>query len=153
ALQTGDADLLQYLNVSERDLEIHFQNYLKTFIQRSGRSLIKVSGEDWEMHVQSIPETEAQMSIAEIFLASGKLPDAQRHLEILAAQAPDSTRVSYYRGILAQIAGNAGAREFFVDALLDPSLAPRAAVQLVSMGDLQIPAVQTILEEAAARGT
>ena len=105
------------------------------------------------MHIQSIPETEAQMSIAEIFLANGKLSDAQRHLEILAAQAPDSTRVSYYRGILGQIAGHPGGREFFVDALLDPSLAPRAAVQLVTMGDLHIPAVRTILEEAAARGT
>jgi tetratricopeptide (TPR) repeat protein len=153
ALQSGDADLLQYLNVSERELEVQFQNYLKTFIQRSGRSPIKVSGEDWEMHIESIPETEAQMSIAEIFLASGKLRDAQRHLEILAAQAPDSTRVSYYRGILAKIADNPGAREFFVDALLDPFLAPRAAVQLVSMGDMHIPAVRTILEETAARGT
>jgi len=153
ALQTGDADLLQFLNVSERDLEVHFQNYLKTFIQRTGRSQVKVSGEDWEMHITSIPETEAHMSIAEIFLANGKLRDAQRHLEILAAEAPNSTRVSYYRGILAQIAGNPGAREFFVDALLDPFLAPRAAVQLVNMGDMHIPAVRTILEETAAMGT
>jgi tetratricopeptide (TPR) repeat protein len=153
ALQSGDADLLQYLNVSDRDLEVHFQNYLKTFIQRTGRNLVKVSGEDWEMQIASIPETEAHMSIAEIFLANGKLRDAQRHLEILAAQAPNSTRVSYYRGILAQIAGNPGAREFFVDALLDPFLAPRAAIQLVSMGDMHIPAVRTILEETAAKGT
>jgi Protein of unknown function (DUF1570)/Gram-negative bacterial TonB protein C-terminal len=153
ALQSGDADLLKHLNVSERDLEVHFQNYVKAFIQRTGRNPVKVSGEDWEMHVASIPETEAQMSIAEIFLANGKLTEAQRHLEILAAEAPNSTRVSYYRGILAQIAGNPGAREFFVDALLDPFLAPRAAVQLVNMGDLHIPAVRTILEETAATGT
>jgi hypothetical protein len=82
------------------------------------------------MHVESIPDTDAQMSIAEIFLANGKLPEARHHLEILAAQAPDSTRVSYYRGILAQLAGEPGARDFFVDALLDPFLSPRAAVQL-----------------------
>jgi hypothetical protein len=105
------------------------------------------------MHIESIPETEAQMSVAEIFLANGRLQEARRHLEILGSQAPDSTRVSYYRGVLAQIAGEPGAREFFVDALLDPFLAARAAVQLVAMGDTQIPAVRTILQEAADSGT
>ena len=153
ALQKGDSDLFQYLNVSEHDLETGFQNYLKLFIQRSSRSVVKVSGEGWEMHIESIPETEAQMSVAEIFLANGRLPEARRHLEILGSQAPASTRVSYYRGILAQIAGDPAAREFFVDALLDPFLAARAAVQLVTMGDTHIPAVRTILQEAADSGT
>src|SRR4030095_1067598 len=59
----------------------------------------------------------------------------------------------YYRGILARLSGDPSAREFFVDALLDPFLAPRAAVRLVEMGDMQIPAVRTILEEAAAMRT
>jgi TonB family protein len=93
------------------------------------------------------------MSIAEIFLANGKLEDARRHLEVLADQKPDSTRISYYRGILARIAGDPSAREFFVDALLDPFLGPRAAVQLVDLGDRHIPAVRNLLEEAAAMGT
>src|SRR5262249_2661776 len=153
ALQKGDANLLQYLNVGDRDLELGFQNYLKVFIQRSTRNVVKVSSEGRDMQMESIPDTEAQMSIAEIFLANGKLAEARRHLELLAEQAPNSTRVSYYRGILARIAGDSAAREFFVDALLDPFLAPRAAVQLVSMGDIHIPSVRSILEEAAAMQT
>src|SRR6266571_2226300 len=153
ALRKGEANLLRYLNVNERDLEIDFQNYLKVFIQRPNRKIVKVAGEGWNMNIESIPETEAQMSIAEIFLANGKLPEARRHLELLASQAPNSTRVSYYRGILARITGDSAAREFFVDALLDPFLAPRAAVQLVSMGDIHIPSVRTILEEAAVMQT
>jgi TonB family protein len=153
ALQKGDANLLQYLNVTERDLDLGFQNYVKASIQRSVRSVVKVASDDAEEHVESIPDTDAQMSIAEIFLANGKLPEARRHLEVLAGQAPDSTRVSYYRGVLARFSADPAARDFFVDALLDPFLAPRAAVQLVGMGDMQIPAVKTILEEAAAAGT
>jgi TonB family protein len=153
ALQKGDANLLPYLNVSERDLEAGFQNYLKVIVQSSSRNIVKVSGEDWGTSIESIPDSEAQISIAEIFLANGKLREARRHLEMLAAQAPDSTRVSYYRGILARMAGDSTARDFFVDALLDPFLAPRAAVQLVQMGDMQIPSVRTILEEAATMRT
>jgi TonB family protein len=153
ALQKGDANLLPYLNVSEKDLEFGFQNYLKNVAQRSSRNVVKVSGEESDVSIESIPDTEAQMSIAEIFLNNGKLPEARRHLEILAAQAPDSTRVSYYRGILGRISGDPATRDFFVDALLDPFLAPRAAVQLAQMGDMQIPAVRTILEEAAERRT
>ncbi len=153
ALQKGDANLLQYLNVNERDLELGFQNYLKAFVQRSTRTIVKVSAEEADTRIESIPDAEAQMSIAEIFLANGKFTEARHHLEILAARAPDSTRVSYYRGILAKISGDPAAREFFVDALLDPFLAPRAAVQLVGLGDMDIPAVKTILEEAAAMKT
>src|SRR4029453_17095473 len=91
--------------------------------------------------------------IAEIFLANGKLPEARRHLETLAAQAPDSTRISYYRGVLARMDRSPAARDFFVDALLDPFLGPRAAVQLVDMGDMHIPAIRPMLEAAAASGT
>jgi tetratricopeptide (TPR) repeat protein len=153
ALQKGDASLLQYLNVADRDLDLGFQNYLKVFMQRSTRNVVKVSGEGRDMQMESIPDTDAQMSMAEIFLANGKLAEARRHLELLAEQAPNSTRVSYYRGILARMDGDSAAREFFVDALLDPFLAPRAAVQLVSMGDIHIPSVRSILEEAAAMQT
>jgi hypothetical protein len=153
ALTKGDANLLQYMNVSERELEAGFQNYLRVFVQRVNRKIVKVSGEGWNTNIESIPDTEAQMSIAEIFLANGKFPEARRHLEMLAAQAPDSTRISYYRGILGRISGDPAARDFFVDALLDPFLGPRAAVQLVGLGDLNIPAIRTLLEDAARAGT
>jgi hypothetical protein len=153
ALQKGDADLLSYLNVTERNLENGFQNYLKLFVQRSNRNIVKVEGQETETAIESIPDTEAQISIAEIFLANGKVARARHYLEMLSATAPASTRVSYYRGILARLSGDPAARDFFVDALSDPFLAPRAAVQLARMGDLQIPAVRTILEEAAAART
>jgi TonB family protein len=153
ALRKAEANLLEHLGVSERQLETGFQNYLRSSIQKSARQIVNVSGETWDMQVESIPDSEAQISIAEIFLANGKLTDARRHLEVLTATAPGSTRVSYYRGILARLAGDSAAREFFVDALLDPFLAPRAAVQLVAMGDSNIPAVRSILEEAASART
>src|SRR5262249_15537749 len=153
ALTRGSANLLEYLKVSDRDLESGFQNYVKTTIERPTRKVVKVSPEEWSMDIASISEADAQMSIAEIFLANGKLQDARRHLEVLADQKPDSTRVSYYRGILARIAGEPTARDFFVDALLDPFLGPRAAVQLVELGDKHIPAVRNLLEEAAEMRT
>jgi TonB family protein len=153
ALQKGDADLLRYVNVSERELDSGFKNYLKQILVRSSRDVVKVTVGAWDTSIESIPDTDAQMSIAEIFLANGKFAEARRHLEILAAQAPDSTRVSYYRGILARMSGDPAARDFFVDALLDPFLAPRAAVQLAQMGELQIPSVRTTLEDAAAKRT
>jgi TonB family protein len=153
ALTRGDANLLDYLNVSERDLELHFLNYLKVFIQHSNRNHIKVSGEAWSMQVESIPDTEAQISIAEIFLANGKLQEARRYLEAVAARDPDFSRATYYRGVLASIAGDPAARDLFVDALLDPHLGPRAAVRLVDMDELHIPAVRTLLEQAAQAGT
>jgi len=153
ALQKSEIDLLEYLKVSDRDLDQSFQNYLRNFIQRSSRTTVKIAREEWDMHIESIPDADAQMSIAEIFLANGKVQEARRHLEILATRAPESTRVSYYRGILARIANDPAARDFFVDALLDPFLAPRAAVQLVNMGDEQIPAIRQILEEAAEART
>ena len=153
ALRKGDANLLDYLGISERDLEYGFHTYVQIFLPRANRIAVKVSGEDRKMNVQSIPDSESQISIAEIFLANGKFEEARRHLEILAAAAPESTRVSYYRGVLAKIAGNPAARDFFVDALLDPLLGPRAAAKLVEMGELHIPAVRNLLEQAAASGT
>src|SRR5262249_22560525 len=82
ALQKGDSDLSQYLNVSEHDLETGFQNYLKLFIQRSSRSVVKVSGEGWEMHIESIPEREPRLSVPEVFLASGTFREARGPVEI-----------------------------------------------------------------------
>ncbi len=153
ALTKGDANLFEYLGVSERDLEAGFNTYMKVLLPRTSRTVMKASGEQWNMNVHSIPDTEAQISIAEIFLANGRVAEARRHLEILSTTAPDSTRVSYYHGVLAKIAGNPSAREFFVDALLDSFLAPRAAVQLVELGELHIPVVRTLLEMAAAART
>lgn len=153
AMTKGDVNLLRFLNTNERDLEFGFQNYVRSGLQLSSRKVIKLSSGAWSMDVQAIGNTDAEMSIAEIFLANGRLPEARQHLESLANLAPDSGRVSYYRGVLARISGEPGARELFVDALLDPFLGPRAAVQLVELGDWHIPAVKDILEETAAMNT
>jgi TonB family protein len=153
ALTKGDANLLRFLNTNERELELGFQNYVRVGIQVPTRKMAKAVPGGWSMDTQTIPDTDAEMSIAEIFLSNGRLADARQHLQKLGGLAPDSSRVSYYRGVLARITGETGAREFFVDALQDPFLGPRAAVQLVELGDWRIPTVQSTLEEAAAQGT
>jgi TonB family protein len=150
ALTKSEANLFDYVKVSERELETGFHAYVKIMLPRAARTSVKVAGEAWRMKIESIPDFEAQMSIAEIFLANGQFAQARTHLE---AMGPELTRASYYRGVLARLAGDPGARDFFVDALLDPHLGPRAAVQLVQIGDLHIPAVRSLLEQAAAGGT
>ena len=151
ALTQTDASLFDYLNAGERELESGFEAYVKLMLPRTGHTTLKTASENWSMKTESIPEFEAQMSIAEIFLANGQYAEARRYLE---AMGPELTRASYYRGVLARLASDlSAARDFFVDALLDPHLGPRAAVQLVQLGELQIPTVRTLLEQAAAAGT
>ncbi|MBI2150406.1 MAG: TonB family protein [Acidobacteria bacterium] len=150
ALTTNEASLFDYLKAGEPDLEAGFQAYVKVMLPRAVRAGVPVNGEAWSMKVESIPDFEAKMSIAEIFLANGQFDRARRHLE---AVGPELTRASYYRGVLARLAGDPGARDFFIDALLDRHLGPRAAAQLVQMGDMDIPAVRTALEDASAAGT
>jgi hypothetical protein len=105
------------------------------------------------MKVENIPEAHAQISFAEIFLAAGNVQDARRYLEIVTKSGEEFPRASYYRGVLARLAGDPASREYFVDALLDPQLSARAAVQLVQLGELHIPSVRTALEQAAAAET
>lgn len=152
ALSKDDANLFDYLKVSENELEYGFINYMTLFMNRTARTHVKVNGEAWTMKVEAIPESEAQMTVSEIFLASGKLADARRHLETIGAD-DELTRAAYYRGVLAKIAGQPEARDFFVDALMDSPLGARAAVRLVELGELHIPAVRKTLEQAAAAGT
>jgi TonB family protein len=150
ALTKGPADLFAYLKVNQRDLESGFESYVKLRLPRSGRTSMKAAPEKWKMKIESIPDFEARMSIAEIFLANGQFGPARRHLEALGQEL---TRASYYRGLLARLDSAPSARDFFVDALLDPHLGPRAAAQLVQMGEMHIPAARTLLEGAAAAGT
>jgi TonB family protein len=150
ALTKSEANLFDYIKVSPRDLETGFQTYVKVMLPRAVRTSVKVTGEAWQMRTESIPDFEAQMSIAEIFLANGQFDQARRRLDALG---PELTRASYYRGVLARLARNPNARDFFVDALLDPHLGARAAVQLVELGESHIPAVRSLLEEVAASGT
>jgi TonB family protein len=153
-LTRGEMALPDYLKISERQLENEFTNYLNLFIRRTGRMEIKVSGEGWTMKTESIPDAEAHMTISEILLAGGNLDAARRRLEVVAELGQQFPRASYYRGVLARMSRSlAEARDFFVDALGDSQLAPRAAVQLIQMGELRIPAVRAALEQAAGSGT
>jgi tetratricopeptide (TPR) repeat protein len=153
AATKSDVNLLDYLKVSEGRLETDFKNYLRTVNQRSRRTEVKINAQDVMMKVEPIPDAQAQITIAEIFLASGNLEEARRYLEAVNTLDQEFPRASYYRGVLARIADDPGARDLFVDALLDPQLGPRAAVQLVQMGELQIPSVRMLLEQAAAAKT
>ncbi len=151
ALTRDEASLLDYLKTNERTLELGFETYIKMNLPRSAPTTMKASaGGSSSMKIRSIPDSEARMSIAEIFLANGQYDRARNELEALGS---DLTRASYYRGILARLTGDPSARDFFVDALLDPELAARSASQLVELGETHIPAVRAVLEEAAARGT
>ncbi len=151
ALTNAGVSLFDYVKVSERELESGFESYLRLMLPRAAHTSLKAASESWSMKIESIPDSEAGMSIAEIFLANGQYAEARRHLEALG---PELTRASYYRGVLARMAlDTIAAHDFFVDALLDPNLGPRAAAQLVQMGDSEIPAVRTLLEQTAASGT
>jgi tetratricopeptide (TPR) repeat protein len=153
ALTQGRADLFDYVKMSRRDLEMDFNNYLDLFIRRTGVVRLKAASERPSMTVEAIPDAEAQMTIAEIFISMGRLAEARTHLESVARLETEFPRASYYRGVLARLSGAPGARDLFVDALVDEHLGPLAAVNLVQMGDGYIPAVRSSLEKAASRGT
>jgi hypothetical protein len=153
ALTRGRADLFDYVKMSRRDLEVDFNNYLDLFIRRTGIVRLKATPEKPNMTVEAIPDAEAQMTIAEIFISMGRLAEARSHLEAVARLETEFPRASYYRGVLARLSDAPGARDLFVDALVDEHLGPLAAVNLVQMGDGYIPAVRSSLENAASRGT
>lgn len=153
-LTRSEPEILDYLNVSERELESEFLIYLSSFMKRTGRTEIKVSRDAWTMKTSAIPDAEAHMTVSEILLASGDLAGALRHLEAVSELEQQYPRASYYRGVLARLGQNRDdARDFFVDALGDSQLAARAAIQLVQMGELQIPAVRATLIQASSSGT
>jgi TonB family protein len=135
--------------MSERDLQFGFETYVKVTLPRSARTSVHVPGDSYETRSESISDSEAEISIAEIFLANGQHEEARRRLEA----ADPSPRASYYRGVLARAAADPRARDFFVDALPDVHLGPRAAAQLVDLGEGHIPTVRSLLEQAAASGT
>jgi TonB family protein len=153
ALSAGDANLFEYIGGGVETLQGELTTYLSGPIWKVTRYRQRISTETAIANAESIPDSEAQMSISEIFLSNGKLNEARRYLELLAGPDQEFPRASYYRGVLARIAGEDSARELFIDALLDPHLGTRAAVQLVRMHELSVPAVRAVLQHAAASGT
>src|SRR6185436_8901538 len=134
-------------------LENEFDTYLKLRIRTIVREKLRISSEGWTMTTKPIVDADVELAIAEVFLSGGRLDDARKHLERVAGIDDEFPRASYYRGVLARITGEGNPREYFVDALMDPNLGPRAAVHLVQLHELAIPAVRRALEQAAANDT
>src|SRR5262245_42583692 len=142
-----------YVKTDLTALEIEFDTYLKLRVRTVGREKLKISSEGWTMKTQPIQDADVELAIAEVFISGGRLDDARKHLEKVAGIDEEFPRASYYRGVLARITGEGNPREYFVDALMDPNLGPRAAVHLVQLHELGIPAARRALEQAAANDT
>ena len=67
----SEVDLLDYLKVKPNELNSEFVNYLRLIVQRSRNTTVKINAQPPSMKVETIPDAHAQISIAEIFLASG----------------------------------------------------------------------------------
>jgi hypothetical protein len=142
-----------YVKTDLTGLEIEFDTYLKLRMRTVVREKLRISSEGWTMTTRPIQDADVELAIAEVFLSGGRLDDARKHLEKVAGIDDEFPRASYYRGVLARITGEGNPREYFVDALMDPNLGPRAAVHLVQLHELGIPAVRRALEQAAANAT
>ncbi len=153
ALTRGDADLLTYLKTDVSSLDVEFQVYLKSRIRMAGREKVKPHPAVWHMRTVPVTSADVELAITEIFLSTGRLDDARRHLERVTETDDQFARASYYRGILSLITKEGDAKEFFIDALMDPVFGPRAAIRLVQLHELTIPGARRALEEAAAAGT
>jgi TonB family protein len=153
ASSKSEVNLLDHLKVTATELESEFTGYLRVIVQRSRRVDVKINPQEWPIKIETIPDEQARISMAEIFLASGQVDDARRYFEGVNTAGQEFPRASYYRGVLARLSGDPAARDLFIDALVDPQLGTRAAVQLVQMGELQIPSVRSLLEQASEAKT
>ena len=152
-LARNEVKFSDYVKSDLSTLEVEFENYLKLRIRTVGRDKLKISSEGWTMTTHPIEDADVELAIAEVFLSGGHLDDARKRLEKVAGIDDEFPRASYYRGVLARITGEGNPREYFVDALMDPNLGPRAAVHLVQLRELAIPAVRRALEQAAGNDT
>jgi TonB family protein len=153
ALATQEANLTDYLAKDLTTIEQEFEFYLRNRIRTMARERVKTHPEAWEMTRQPVTEADVELAITEIFLSAGKFDQARKHLEKVTEVDDEFPRAAYYRGILARIKGEGDPREFFIDALMDLNLGPRAAVNLVQLHELQIPGARIALEQAAAKQT
>jgi TonB family protein len=153
ALGHREVEFKDYVKTDLRTLELDFENYLRLGIRAAQRDRVNIHPDGWTMSVKPIAQPEVDLSITEIFLSAGDFDKAREYLDRVVGMDEEFPRASYYRGVLARIKGANDAREYFIDALLDLNLGPRAAVHLVQLRELQIPAARRALELAAANGT
>lgn len=152
AMRLDDSDLLDFLPVGIDELEGRFLAHLRD--AGRSRSLVRWDSrvELTSSAVQTIDRAEVDVSLAEMLISNGRIEEAGPYLESAAAYESIYPRVAYSRGILAWLGGDPEARDHFVDALVEPEFGPFAAYHLVQMRDLNIPEVQTTLEQAARDG-
>ncbi len=153
ALTHQEVAFSDYIRTDLRTLQIEFENYLKLGIRGVQRDRLKTHPEAWTMRLSPIVQADVDLAITEIFLSGGNLDKAREYLDKVVGIDEKFPRASYYHGVLARIRGTGDPREYFIDALLDLNLGPRAAVHLVQLHELQIPAARRALELAAANGT
>ncbi len=130
ALAHSDVKFSDYVTTDLTTLNNEFDIYRTTGIRAIIPQKIKISPESWKTTVRPVSGPEVELAIVEIFLSAGRLDEARQHLEKVAGVDDEFPRASYYRGVLARLTGKEDPREFFIDALMDPNLGPRAAVQL-----------------------
>ena len=89
-------NLLDYLKVKPNELESEFTNYLRLIVQRSRNTTVRINTQTPSMKVETIPDAQAQISMAEIFLASGDVVQARHYFEIANTTEGELPRASYY---------------------------------------------------------
>ncbi len=153
ALVSREAEFSDFVRTDLKTLDSEFQLYVRTRLRLVLRDKLKTRSDTWTMKTPPITAADVELAITEIFISRNKLDDARRHLEKVAGIDDEFPRASYYRGVLARITGEGDPREFFIDALMDLNLGPRAAVHLVQLRELGVPGARRALEQAAASGT
>ena len=152
ALRRREADLIEFLPVSAGHFERDFVGYLRRTVQAQSPLQMEAQVELVDAASRTIDRAEIDASLAEMLLSSGRTDEALPYLEAASHYEPIQTRIEYFRGVLAWVAGEEAAREHFVDSLIDEEFGSRAAFHLVQMRELGIPEVRTTLEQAAAAG-
>ncbi len=152
ALRRREADLIEFLPVSPDRFEREFAGYLRRTVQTQSPRRMEGPVELVDAVPRTIDRAEIDASLAEMLLSSGRTEESLPYLEAASHYEPIRTRIEYFRGILAWVAGKEEARDHFVDSLIDEEFGSRAAFHLVQMRELGIPEVRTTLERAAAAG-
>lgn len=153
-LRRHDVELMDFLPVTIRDLEVELAGYLRHGIH--SRSLVNFEGDVEIAHsrTEAIDRAWVDVSVGEMLLSTGRDEEAAMYLAAAAGNDAVRPRVAYSRGIMSRMVGSyQEAREHFVDALIDDDMGPLAAFHLVQMGEGRIPEVLSTLERASHERT
>jgi len=153
ALTHGDVPFSSFVTTKLDQLDQEFETYLQTRIRYAPRERVKTHPDAWQMQVNPVSAADVELVVTEILLSAGRFDQAREHLERVANIDDEFSRASFYKGVLARISHQGDPREYFIDALMDVKLGPRAAINLVQLHELSIPAARRALEQASTAGT